>query len=55
MVKISRFKKKGSVGADGRIKKSPTEHDQKRLDIAINQAREVMEGAGVFKPLSGCS
>lgn len=49
MVKLADTEK-GKVCADGKIRKSLTEHDHDRLHIAIKQAKEVMEGAGVSGP-----
>ena len=49
MVKLADTEK-GSVNADGKIDKPLTEHDRERLNIAINQAKEIMEGAGVSGP-----
>lgn len=40
----------GTVYADGKIDKPLQKHDKERLSIAISQAREVMEGAGVSGP-----
>lgn len=49
MVKLADTEK-GSVYADGNIDKPLTEHDRDRLNIAIKQAKEVMENAGVSGP-----
>lgn len=38
----------GTVYTDGKIDKPLTEHDRERLKVAINQAKKVMEGAGVL-------
>ena len=54
MVKLADTEK-GKVCADGKIRKSLTEHDHDRLHIAIKQAKEVMEGAGVSVLLLGSS
>ena len=49
MVKLADTEE-GTVCSDGKVDKSLTEHDQDRLDVAINQAHEVMEGAGISGP-----
>ncbi|MCC7559511.1 MAG: FAD-dependent oxidoreductase [Methanobacterium sp.] len=50
MVKLADTEE-GTVYSDGKVGKSLTDHDQARLDIAISQAQEVMEGAGISSPL----
>jgi choline dehydrogenase-like flavoprotein len=49
MVKLA-DNEEGAVYADGKVDKPLTGHDQDRLDIAISQAQEVMEGAGISGP-----
>jgi choline dehydrogenase-like flavoprotein len=49
MVKLADTEE-GAVYADGKIDKPLNEHDRERLNIAIKQAKEVMEGAGVSGP-----
>ncbi len=49
MVKLADIEE-GEVNADGKINKPLQKHDKERLSIAIRQAREVMEGAGVLGP-----
>lgn len=49
MVKLADIEQ-GAVYADGTVDKPLTGHDQERLDIAISQAQEVMEGAGISGP-----
>lgn len=49
MVKLADVEE-GTVYEDGRVDKSLTDHDQQRLDRAICQAQEVMEGAGISGP-----
>ena len=49
MVKLADTEE-GTVYADGKIDKPLQKHDRERLSIAISQAREVMEGAGVSGP-----
>ncbi|MFA0833073.1 MAG: GMC family oxidoreductase N-terminal domain-containing protein [Methanobacterium formicicum] len=49
MVKLADIEQ-GTVYADGTVDKPLTGHDQERLDIAISQAQEVMEGAGISGP-----
>jgi choline dehydrogenase-like flavoprotein len=49
MVKLADIEE-GTVYADGKVDKPLTGHDQERLDIAIGQAQEVMEGAGISGP-----
>ncbi|MEN6591637.1 MAG: hypothetical protein ABFC12_00165 [Methanobacterium sp.] len=40
-----------TVYADGRVEKEITSHDRSRLDQTIKQAKQVMKGAGVFRPI----
>ncbi|MDO5836765.1 MAG: FAD-dependent oxidoreductase [Methanobacterium sp.] len=49
MVKLADTEK-GAVLANGKVEKHLTGHDQGRLDLAIRQAKEVMEGAGIVGP-----
>lgn len=49
MVKLADIEE-GTVYADGKVDKPLTVNDQERLDIAISQAQEVMEGAGISGP-----
>jgi hypothetical protein len=49
MVKLA-DEEQGTVYADGRVDKAITSHDRSRLDEAIKQAKQVMEGAGVSGP-----
>lgn len=49
MVKLADTEE-GAVYADGKVDKHLTGHDQELLDLAIRQAQEVMEGAGVSGP-----
>ena len=49
MVKLADTEE-GTVHANGKIDKPLTNHDHERLKVAINQAREVMECAGVSGP-----
>ncbi len=49
MVKLADTEE-GTVTADGKVDKPLTDHDQERLNIAISQAQEVMEGAGISGP-----
>ncbi|WP_321422724.1 GMC family oxidoreductase N-terminal domain-containing protein [uncultured Methanobacterium sp.] len=49
MVKLADIEQ-GAVHADGTVDKLLTDHDEKRLDTAIRQAQEVMEGAGISGP-----
>jgi len=49
MVKLADTEE-GAVYSDGKVEKHLTGHDQERLDLAINQAQEVMECAGVSGP-----
>nr|WP_319373965.1 GMC family oxidoreductase N-terminal domain-containing protein [uncultured Methanobacterium sp.] len=49
MVKLADIEE-GAVYTDGTVDKALTGHDQERLDIAISQAQEVMEGAGISGP-----
>ena len=49
MVKLADTEE-GTVYANGKVDKPLTAHDHERLDLAINQAQEVMEGAGVSGP-----
>jgi choline dehydrogenase-like flavoprotein len=50
MVKLADTEE-GVFFADGKVEKHLTAHDKERLDQAISQAREVMEGSGVGDPL----
>lgn len=49
MVKLA-DEEQGTVYADGRVEKEITSPDKSRLDEAIKQAKQVMEGAGVSGP-----
>jgi len=49
MVKLADAEE-GTVSANGKVEKSLTSYDQERMDLAISQAREIMEGAGVSEP-----
>jgi len=49
MVKLADTEQ-GAVFADGKVDKPLTQHDLKRLDLAIGQAKEIMEGSGVSGP-----
>jgi len=49
MVKLADVEQ-GAVYADGTVDKPLTGHDEERLNIAISQAQEVMEGAGISGP-----
>ncbi|EKQ52603.1 MAG: choline dehydrogenase-like flavoprotein [Methanobacterium sp. Maddingley MBC34] len=49
MVKLADTEE-GAVYSNGKVNKSLTSHDEERLDLAIRQAQEVMEGAGVSGP-----
>jgi choline dehydrogenase-like flavoprotein len=49
MVKLA-DEEQGTVYANGRVEKEITSHDRSRLDEAIKQAKQVMEGAGVSGP-----
>jgi choline dehydrogenase-like flavoprotein len=40
----------GAVSADGTVTKSVTAADHKRLDVAVDEARRIMESAGVEGP-----
>ncbi|RJR30667.1 MAG: GMC family oxidoreductase [Candidatus Latescibacterota bacterium] len=40
----------GAVSADGRVTKSVTSADRERLDAAVDEARRIMEAAGVEGP-----
>lgn len=40
----------GSVSADGTVTKSVSADDRKRLDVAVDEARRIMESAGVEGP-----
>ena len=49
MVKLA-DEEQGTVHADGSVDKRMTSHDKSRLDVAMKQAKEVMESAGVSGP-----
>lgn len=49
MVKLA-DEEQGTVYADGRVKKEISSHDKSRLNVAIKQAKELMESAGVSGP-----
>ena len=49
MVKLA-DEEQGTVHADGTVKKEISNQDKTRLDVAIKQAKQVMEGAGVSSP-----
>jgi choline dehydrogenase-like flavoprotein len=49
MVKLADVEQ-GAVYADGKVEKPLDQNDRERLDLALSQARQVMEGAGVTGP-----
>jgi choline dehydrogenase-like flavoprotein len=49
MVKLADVEQ-GAVYADGNVEKPLSQHDRERLDLAVSQARHVMEDAGVTGP-----
>lgn len=49
MVKLADTEE-GTVYSNGKVNKNLTNHDEETLDLAITQAQEVMEGAGVSGP-----
>ncbi len=49
MVKLA-DEEQGTVHADGKVDKRITAHDKSRLDVAMKQAKDVMESAGVSGP-----
>jgi choline dehydrogenase-like flavoprotein len=49
MVKLADTEE-GAVYSNGKVNKPLTSHDEERLDLAISQAQEVMESAGVSGP-----
>jgi choline dehydrogenase-like flavoprotein len=49
MVKLADVEQ-GAVYANGKVEKSLNQHDRERLDLAVSQARQVMENVGVTGP-----